>query len=234
MVNFNETFTEKLKNILKNKLDRYGARYYSQEGEDAILNRIFEEQKSGYYVDVGAHHPKRFSNTYFFYKKGWSGINIDAAPGSMNDFKIYRKRDINIEAAISDKTEKCTYHMFNDGALNTLDAKIAQKIDAENSQLNIIKKINLETKQLSQILDLHLPQNQQIDFLSVDVEGLDLQVLKSNNWNLFKPKIILVESHDFSFENSDQNETFQYLKSLGYHFFAKTVSTVFFAIRDSK
>lgn len=55
---------------------------YSQEGEDLVLNRIFGEQATGYYVDVGAHHPFRFSNTAIFYKKGWCGINIDPLPGS--------------------------------------------------------------------------------------------------------------------------------------------------------
>ena len=60
---------------------------WSQEGEDRILYRIFEQQPVGFYVDVGAHHPKRFSNTYFFYRRGWRGINIDAMPGSMKNFE---------------------------------------------------------------------------------------------------------------------------------------------------
>jgi hypothetical protein len=58
----------------------YSKKSYSQEGEDMILNRIFEFRNSGFYIDVGAHHPMRFSNTYFFYRKGWRGINIDAMP----------------------------------------------------------------------------------------------------------------------------------------------------------
>ena len=62
--------------------------YFSQEGEDVILRRIFEDQKNGFYIDIGAHHPKRFSNTYYFYDRGWEGINIDATPGSMKFFKI--------------------------------------------------------------------------------------------------------------------------------------------------
>jgi len=61
-------------NFKNTYLDGYALKSYSQEGEDMILRRIFERQSTGFYVDVGAHHPKRFSNTYFFYKKGWSGI----------------------------------------------------------------------------------------------------------------------------------------------------------------
>lgn len=60
-------------------------------------SKSFRKKKIGFYVDVGAHHPMRFSNTYFFYRMGWSGINIDAMPGSMKEFKKYRRRDINLE-----------------------------------------------------------------------------------------------------------------------------------------
>ena len=59
---------------------------YSQQGEDMILKSLFQDHQSGFYVDVGAHHPSRFSNTYFFYLRGWRGINIDAMPGSMAAF----------------------------------------------------------------------------------------------------------------------------------------------------
>ena len=99
--------------------DLYSTLSYSQEGEDLILKRLFDGQKKGLYVDVGAHHPKRFSNTYLFYKMGWRGINIDAMPGSMEKFKEVRPEDINIEAAISDKDELLTYYIFNESALNT-------------------------------------------------------------------------------------------------------------------
>ena len=71
-------------------LHRYGLISYSQEGEDMILRRLFETRRRGFYVDVGAHHPRRFSNTYYFYRQGWSGINIDAAPGSMKLFDRLR------------------------------------------------------------------------------------------------------------------------------------------------
>ena len=73
---------------------------YSQEGEDLVLARYFAKS-SLIYVDVGAHHPTRYSNTYLFYSQGWRGINIDAMPGSMDAFRRDRPRDINIEALVS-------------------------------------------------------------------------------------------------------------------------------------
>ncbi|MFT7246563.1 MAG: hypothetical protein ACI82A_003940, partial [Candidatus Azotimanducaceae bacterium] len=90
-----------LKNFLKRSIsfatwDQWTNRSWSQEGEDQILRRIFEQQSTGFYVDVGAHHPKRFSNTFLFYKLGWQGINIDAMPGSMALFNRERSRDLNL------------------------------------------------------------------------------------------------------------------------------------------
>ncbi|HIB94217.1 MAG TPA: SAM-dependent methyltransferase, partial [Candidatus Lambdaproteobacteria bacterium] len=101
--------------------------YFSQEGEDVILRRIFEDQKNGFYIDIGAHHPKRFSNTYYFYDRGWEGINIDATPGSMKIFQKFRPRDINLEIAISEKEQQLTYFMFNEPALNSFSKSLSDK-----------------------------------------------------------------------------------------------------------
>lgn len=78
---------------------------YSQEGEDLILETFFDEVKNGFFVDIGAYDPIRFSNTYLFYLKGWTGINIDARPESMNDFDEIRPKDINLEIAIGQQEE---------------------------------------------------------------------------------------------------------------------------------
>ena len=102
--------------------------YYSQEGEDILLRRIFEDQTTGFYVDIGAHHPKRFSNTCYFYELGWQGINIDALPGSMKVFKKFRPRDTNLEIAISEKEQNLTYYMFNEPALNGFSKSISERL----------------------------------------------------------------------------------------------------------
>lgn len=102
-----------LKKILPNKLQtwlihirnlyitRFHTKSYALQGEDLILREFFEYAKNGFYVDVGAHHPFRFSNTYLFYQSGWRGINIDAMPGSMKLFNRFRPKDINIECGVA-------------------------------------------------------------------------------------------------------------------------------------
>ena len=224
---------EKLVIIKNNYFDGYALKSYSQEGEDMILRRLLEKQKTGFYVDVGAHHPKRFSNTFFFYKKGWCGISIDAMPNSMKLFDKIRPRDINLEIPISDKKQKLKYYMFNEPALNGFSKELAEKRDGKDNY-KIISEKNMETSTLEEILEKYLPSGQEIDFMSIDVEGLDLQVLKSNNWKRFRPKFVLVEILGSSIEEMANSKEYKYLAEFGYEIFAKTVNTVIFQSKDIK
>ena len=170
---------------IKNKyFDGYALKSYSQEGEDMILRRLFETQRTGFYIDVGAHHPKRYSNTYFFYKRGWRGINIDAMPGCMKLFNKLRPRDINIEKPVSDKTEALKYYIFNEPALNGFSKELSEMRDNQ-TEFYIKSSQEIKTSTLEDILDNNLSKDQVIDFLSIDVEGLDFKVLKSNNFKRY-------------------------------------------------
>ncbi len=206
----------------------FSVKYYSQEGEDAILKRIFEKKRNGFYVDVGAYHPKKYSNTFFFYKLGWSGINIDAMPGSMKSFNKSRSRDINLETPISSQKTKLIYYAFNEPALNSFNKELSESRDGIDGYKIIFKK-EIETFTLAEILDKYLPGKiKQIDFMSVDVETLDLDVLMSNNWDKYKPGFILVEDLMFDIKNPGKSEISNFLSKFGYSFFAKTVNTFFF------
>lgn len=209
-----------------NLSDGYATKSYSQEGEDMILRRIFEYSEPGVYVDIGAHHPKRFSNTYYFYRKGWRGINIDATPGSMKLFNKRRGEDINIEIAVANEKREMTYHLFNEPAVNTFDEKFASK--AINDGYKLAEKQKIATKTLKEILVEYLPKNQKINFMSVDVEGLDLEVLKSNDFDLFRPEYILVECHGANMNEIQNDEVYNFLREKNYDLFGKTVLTLLF------
>lgn len=214
-------------NFKNNYLDGYALKSYSQEGEDMILRRIFERQSTGFYVDVGAHHPKRFSNTYFFYKKGWVGINVDAMPGSMNFFEKIRPRDINIEIPISSKKQVLTYYAFNEPALNGFSKEISEARDGLNNYKIEFTK-DIETSTLEEVLDENLPSNQAIDFLSIDVEGLDFDVIKSINIKKYRPRVILVEILGSSLSDLQQDPIYKFLIDEDYALYAKAVNTVIF------
>jgi len=221
----------KLVNIKNNYFDGYALRSYSQEGEDMILMRLFENQKMGFYVDVGAHHPKRFSNTYFFYKLGWKGINVDAMPGSMTAFNRIRARDINIEKPVSNKKKLLTYYAFNEPALNGFSKELSEERDGKGSYFIEFTK-DIETSTLEEILDNNLPKDQSIDFLSIDVEGLDFNVLKSTNLEKYHPKVILVEILNSSLVDIQVNEIYKFLTDAGYELYAKAVNTVIFKYKE--
>jgi FkbM family methyltransferase len=173
--------------------DTYYQKSWSQEGEDLILSRYFENKKTtGFFVDVGAHHPLRFSNTYKFYKRGWHGINIDAMPGSMDLFNSLRPRDINIEKAVSDSKQILTYYGFNEPALNGFSKEITKHRDGQANNKIIFTK-DIETSTLEEILDEYMPKEVAIDFMSIDVEGLDFSVLRSNDFVKYRPMVILIE-----------------------------------------
>lgn len=202
---------------------------FSQEGEDKLLERFIGKKHFGIYVDVGAHHPTFLSNTYYFYKQGWRGINIDATPGAMKLFDKIRPYDINIEQPIANQSSELEFHIFSAPELNTFDkVKVAEFLTYPKVILK--KKIKLNTVKLERILEENLLKlgNPQIDFLTVDVEGMDIEVLKSNNWQKYRPLFILVEDISSNILESKDNEVGVFMSSVGYTLKAKTLNTLFF------
>lgn len=227
-----------IKNIVKRgrdclSCDRWVNLSWSQEGEDMVLRRIFEPKRNGFYVDVGAHHPKRFSNTYFFYRIGWTGINIDAMPGSMRLFNKWRPKDTNLEVGVAQQEGSLDYYIFNESALNGFSAELSEERNLASSHYNVKEVIKVAVKPLWEILDLHLG-GRKIDFLSVDVEGLDLDVLKSNQWYKYRPTIVLAEILKSSLHDLDQDPIARFMKEQGYAVYAKQVNTVFFKDMSAK
>lgn len=204
----------------------YGRISYSQEGEDILLERLFECNYKGFYIDVGAYHPEKFSNTNNLYKKGWNGLNIEPNPDLIQFFITSRVRDININVGISLKKEDLTYYQFKHPANNTfseIDAQIKVK-----SGRTILNKSIIRTFPLMNILDKYLPKNQKIDLLTIDVEGFDLEVLKSNDWSIFKPDYVLIEDKRFDFSHIKSNQIFNFLKVKGYFPISKLYYSVLY------
>lgn len=203
---------------------------YAQDGEDLVLARLLENRENGFYIDVGAHHPSRFSNTYLFYLRGWSGINIDAQPQSMSIFKKYRPRDINIECGIGLLKGVESYYQFNEPALNTFDTREANIKNVH--PYKIIGTVNVEVRRLDEVLEKYLKKDQIIDFMSIDVEGKDLDVLKSNNWSKYRPRYILAETLRADLIEIKKCPLSKYLNGVGYDPICKVYNTLFFERKD--
>ena len=164
---------------------------YSMDGEDLFIDNFFKNKK-GLYVDVGAYHPLELSNTYLLHKRKWKGINIDINSLSIEYFDFLRPNDININLGVAKKNStKIIYFQKNKSPLNTLNLSHAKKIFS-----NRFKKKKIETKTLTSILDKTKYKNKKINFLNIDTEGNDLEVLKSLDFKKYKPQLICVELID--------------------------------------
>ena len=148
-------------------------------------------------------------------------------PGSMDAFRRLRPRDINLEIAILDEEKSLTYYMFDEPAVNTLDAELAHQ-RTNNTAWSIVETQTVTTQRLQSVLEKYLTDSQRIDFMSIDVEGCDVDVLRSNDWNRFRPMYVLVESFGLTFEEIDGDESYHVLTNHGYGLLAKTLNTMFF------
>ena len=142
------------------------------------------------------------------------------------NFKKYRGRDINIEYGVGKYPGIFTYYRFNEPALNTFsidEARLKNK-----APYCLINEINISVLPLADLLNTHLPKGRKIDFLSIDVEGKDYDVLASNDWELYRPRVVLVETLRTGMLNLDECPVVQFLIAKNYHPFAKVGNTTFF------
>ncbi len=211
------------------KFEKMSFESYSQDGEDMIIRSFYETNPDykGFYIDIGAYHPFRFSNTMFFYKSGWRGINIEPSPNAIELFHKYRPEDINLNMGISDETSNLTFYCFNEPALNSFSKQLSYERNNKNGYF-INNEISVDVFPLSDVLNKYLGQNQAIDFINIDVEGLDINVLRSNDWNKYSPKYLLVESISDNIENILQEEIYKFLKEKNYQLISKTLRTLIF------
>ena len=170
-----------------------GAQYisFSQNLEDVIVDKLLEK-KDGFYVDIGAHDPIRYSNTYSLYLNGWTGINIDPLPEFLVSFNKFRPKDVNLNIGISCSKNELLYYSFEEPAYNTTNKERADYcISSKKSSLKNVLHIKVNT--LSEVFDEFLLDHH-IDFMNIDVETTELDVLMSNDWNKYRPTIIAMES----------------------------------------
>lgn len=204
-----------------------GQRTWSQEGEDMILRRILSK-RVGFYVDIGAHHPYRYSNTYYLHQRGWSGINVDALPEAIRLFNRARPHDINVNVGISARGGLMQYFQFNDPAFNTFDEELAHHVHESVVHARLLRSVKLETLPLVKLLDSKLPNGASIDLMNVDVEGMDMEVLESNDWDRYRPGVLLVEVQWKTLDEILDTSLYRYVSSQDYSLYAKCVNTVIF------
>ena len=156
-------------------------------GEDIFIRRFFKNETKGFYVDIGCYHPIKGSLTYYLFKKGWKGLNVDLSKISVDLFKISRPRDYNINAAVTDFDGDTSY--YESGVINQQNSLISE---------NKKKKIKVKAYKLNTLLnDFKISQ---VDYLNIDVEGNEFKVISSFDFEKFQPKLISIEQNVYNSE----------------------------------
>jgi len=196
---------------------------FSQCGEDLIVDYIFKLRNiyNPTYIDIGAYHPYRLNNTAIFYHRGCKGINIEANPWLLESFKELRPNDINLNVGISDYKGKLNFYFMYENTLSTFSKKEMEIMVKLNKQVAHIAKIKVTT--INSIIEKYT-KNIFPDFLSLDAEGFDLKILQSINFLGNVPKVICVESAEYSplGAGAPRNELIDFLESKGYYRYACT------------
>lgn len=164
---------------------------YAQNREDVLIDAFFKDVSNGFYVDVGANHPVDDSVTKYFYDRGWSGINIEPNPRLFKLLEHERPRDINIKAGVSDSGGKLIFREYEGwhSGLSTF-SKDMQK---ENKGIKEYRDVEVNVVTLK---DLFTDKKiKKINFLKVDVEGYEYNVLAGNDWKRYRPELICIEAN---------------------------------------
>lgn len=200
--------------------------FYGQYAEDACLFSYFADRQyaetqdladigKGFYVDVGAYDPESISNTRVFYKAGWRGINIDPSQVAIAKFARERPEDINLHCAVSDQEGSITFYSFGQPSVySTVDRQVAADYARRLGTEPRIETV--PALSLASILDRHLAPGTAIDFLSVDAEGHDVQVLRSNDWNRYRPELVVAELHEHGLEEAMASPLLAFMRDVGY------------------
>ena len=212
-------------------IKRYCRGSYSQKGEDLIINKYFNFKTHGFYIDVGASHPRTFSNTKLFYDKGWRGINIEPSPDSIDLFSQDRERDTNLNIGIGSQSENALFYEFEAAAVSTFSQTKAQMLLDVGYKLR--RTIDIQVYRLKEIMDQYPTST--IDFMSVDTEGFEIDVLQSNDWDKYRPQLLCIETIDFvnllrsgTGDSGRKDSIDKYLLSQGYEeYFSNGLNTLY-------
>lgn len=168
--------------------------YYSQNREDLLLEAFFINIDDGFYVDIGGYDPDDDSVTKLFYEKGWSGINVEPQYDRFLKFVETRTRDINLNCGVSNEKSELTLRSYKNGGLSTFSSKMKKDYEkGTNPKVGVYKDVKVPVVTLRDIFqDNNIVR---INFMKIDVEGLEYEVLQGNDWDKYRPEVICIESN---------------------------------------
>jgi FkbM family methyltransferase len=203
--------------------------HYSQTWEDLILD-FLTMQDTGFYIDIGGNHPISWNNTYWFYKKWWTGINVEPNKKLIKKFNSKRPKDQNLQIWIGKQNSELEFFVLDCDSMSTCDKETVKRY--ESVGYKVVDSYIVPIWTLERLYDEYV-WDKKIDILSVDVEWLDMDVLMSNNWDKYRPTYIILETVEYGKHGKltwiKQNDIFDpYLESKWYVIVAETwINTIY-------
>jgi FkbM family methyltransferase len=182
---------------LRLRLGIYYRKSWSQCGEDLILRYLFDllHVVRPSYIDIGAHHPWHYNNTYLFYRQGARGVNVEPDPALCAGLHRGRKRDVNLNIGIGPHEAEMDFYLMSSPTLNTFSAVEARKY-VEQHGMRIVDKRRITVQTFAQTVDTHMGRTP--DLVSLDVEGLELDILRSIDFSRFRPHVFCIETLSYA------------------------------------
>ena len=205
----------------------YLKRSVAQQGEDLILDRIITKilnwdiSESRFYVDVGAYHPIDHSVTYLLYRRGWKGVAFDPSFETHKSFHFWRRKDQFVQAVVGDEDDVEVEFFTPNNANGMCLINTKYPMNKDDCTAKKIKQVNLSDELVRQGVE-------KIDVLNLDVEGAELEILKTLDFNKFSPTIIAIEVHGNDIQKCLKTEEVQLILSKGYRAVGCAVITFFF------
>ena len=203
---------------------------YSQCGEDIIVDFILNSLKikDPNYLDIGAHHPININNTYLFYTKGFNGVCIEPDPILFNEIKKKRKRDVCLNIGIGTQNKNSAdFYVMSSKSLSTFSKQVAENYQNNENQ-KIEKVIKIPLKEINQVIKDNFYKYP--NFVSLDVEGMEIDILNNFNFSEYAPEIFCIETLTYS-ENNKEQKIFainKILEANGYFIYADTyINTIY-------
>jgi FkbM family methyltransferase len=200
--------------------------YYSQHGEDFLLNKIFNEKPRGYFVEVGCLDGIEYSNTYFFEKKGWKGMCIEAHNDFIKDLRLNRPHSTVVHCAVGEADkESVVFYANKAGSLSTLDKNEEDRWKRNYADdFHGFEEQNVSMRTLTSVFDeMHLAD---IDFVSLDIEGYEVKALSGLDFLKYKPKVFVIEYKD----ETHKEQLEEILLPNGYHFLSQIGCNLFYGL----
>lgn len=205
-------FKNYIKSVLKavlnepGRVDAFKKDSWSQAGEDILVEYLFGLRKitTPVCLDIGAYHPVFANNTYKFYQKGSSVVNVDANPAAIALFKTFRPTDVNLNLGVGKEAGSFDFYIMDDEALNTFSSE--EKDSLLNMGKKLTKTLKIEMLPVNEIIKRYFA-GEAPDFISIDAEGVDTEIIASFDFEKYAPKVICIETINYSPDGTGSKRT---------------------------